>query len=160
MNKPAMTKAMMASISEVLEQMFFLPIDMVMADDGQTPKSLNQSTIAASVGFDGHPSGTFRLNIPLELATLITADFLGTAAEQLSQEQITDTVKEMINMLAGNSLSAYDAQSAFDLKIPELIAATTAHESPSITDASIDIGIETLDSCMTLIMTAQRPNGA
>lgn len=158
MNKPAMTKAMKTSISEVLEQMFFLPVDMVTTDNGHLPKSLYQHTITAGVGFDGHPSGTFRLHIPMELATLITADFLGTAAEQLTPQQITDTVKEMINMLAGNSLSAYDPQSPFDLQIPELVEEANVHESPM--SEEISIGIETLDSHMTLHMTVRRPNGA
>lgn len=155
MNKPAMTKAMMASISEVLEQMFFLPIDMVAADEGATPNDPIHQMIAASVGFAGSPSGTFRLNIPTDLAALITADFLGTAAEQLSSEQITDTVKEMINMLAGNSLSAYDAQSPFDLHIPKLITTQNGFNDESAGGESIDIGIETLESRMTLHMTVQ-----
>lgn len=105
MNKTAMIKAMKASISEVLEQMFFLPIDMVDAGEENKPTGLNQPIIAASVGYDGALSGTFLLNIPADLAASITADFLGTVPEQLSTEQIAGTVKEMINMLAGNSLS-------------------------------------------------------
>ena len=150
MDKPKMIQAMMASISEVLEQMFFLPIDVVEGRNAGNARTVDaHPSIAASIDFDGPSSGVFVLHIPSALAASITADFLGTASDELTEDQITGTVKEMLNMLAGNSLSAYDAQASFNLKIPELItlpAAATEKED------IIDIGIETMDSRMTLHM--------
>ncbi|MGD8846172.1 MAG: chemotaxis protein CheX [Desulfobacteraceae bacterium] len=150
MDTLAMIQAMKDSIFEVLEQMFFLPIDLVEDQKENTITGPNnQQSIHARVGFDGVPSGTFLLNIPKELAVSITADFLGTIPEKLSMEQITGTVKEMINMLAGNTLSAYDPKTPFDLHIPELTAPPCWSHA-----TAIDIGIETLNNRMTLHMTA------
>lgn len=147
-----MINAMKASISDVFEQMFFLPIDMVETDNENTSTARNsQQTIAAGVAFNGSPSGAFVLNIPEDLASSITTDFLGIRPEELSKEQITGTVKEIINMLAGNILSAYDCQSTFNLEIPELIRAP--HDSGDTKHVdTIHIGIETLDNRMTLHM--------
>ncbi len=149
-----MINSMKTSISEVLEQMFFLPVDLVAADDKKHSIGLERNFIAASVGFEGDPSGEFLLKIPTELAALITADFLGTLPEQLSEDQITGTVKEMINMLAGNSLSAYDADSPFNLMIPELVPAPSGNGGADAAETTVDIVIETLESRMTLHMTA------
>jgi len=152
MNKPKMIQAMKASISEVLEQMFFLPIDVV-DDNGEGSAMVIDApqTIAARVDFDGPSSGVFVLHIPSALAASITADFLGASADELSDEQITGTVKEMLNMLAGNSLSAYDAHASFNLNIPEV---ATPPGTKDGREGIIDIGIETMDSRMALHMAS------
>ena len=152
MNKPKMIQAMKASISEVLEQMFFLPIDLVDDRNRSAAGTIDaRQSLAARIGFDGPSSGVFVLHIPSALAASITADFLGAAADELSEEQITGTVKEMLNMLAGNSLSAYDAQASFNLKLPELL---TPPVSTKDKEGIIDINIETMDSRMTLHMAS------
>lgn len=151
-----MAASMKASISEVLERMFFLPIDIM---DGEEKRASdhwnNQKAITVSVAFEGSPSGTFLLTVPHDLATTITADFLGVLPESLSTEQVLGTVKEMINMLAGNALSTYDPEYAFNLRIPEVISCANGNIS-SVSDESIEITIETMDSCMALqLYTAQ-----
>ena len=152
MDNPKMIQAMKASISEVLEQMFFLPIDLVEDHNGGGAMEIDSpGNIAASIGFEGPSSGVFVLHIPSSLAATITADFLGASSEELSEEQITGTVKEMLNMLAGNSLSAYDANASFNLNIPEL---TTHRVEKDRKAAIIDIAIETMDSRMTLHMAS------
>jgi CheY-specific phosphatase CheX len=144
---------MKASISEVLEQMFFLPIDII---DSEAKKALahwnNQEAITVSVAFEGSPAGTFRLTVPHDLAASITADFLGALPESLSTEQVIETVKEMTNMLAGNALSAYDPQYAFNLRIPEVIPAANRNDriAPDESDEPMEVFIETMDSCMVL----------
>jgi CheY-specific phosphatase CheX len=123
MDKSAMTEAMKASISEVLEQMFFIPIDF-MAPDAVPPDPL--ASIIAKLGFSGSPGGTFMIQVPESLAQSISADFLGIAPQDLSDDQVTGTVLEMINMLAGGTLSTYDRHALFDLQIPELISSYDA----------------------------------
>ncbi len=153
MDKPKMVQAMRASISEVLEQMFFLPIDIVETDDEENPMNFGgQRPITVSVVFDGPSSGVFVLRIPSSLAESITADFLGAPPDDLSEEQVTGTVKEMLNMLAGNSLSAYDAQAIFNLKIPKLVTASMDPAPDDRENGRIVIGIETMDSRMMLHM--------
>lgn len=155
MDRPKMVKAMKASIFEVLEQMFFMPIDVVEAESEKTPSARgNGRTYVARVGFDGPAPGIFRLEIPTALAASIAADFLGAIEEELSVEEITGTVKEMLNMLAGNSLSAYDPQSSFNLQIPELVESSTAPGAAGDGGDTIDMGIETMDHHMSLHMSA------
>ena len=155
MDKSALTQAMKASISEVLEQMFFMPIEFTAPiDSGGEPLSVAASLIAR-IGFCGSPSGTFVLVIPLALAQSVSADFLGLAVQSLSDDQVTGTVLEMVNMLAGGTLSKYDHQALFDLQIPELI---TFSHLRTLTEGGSDpivIGIHTLDSWMTFQLIEQ-----
>ena len=121
MDKLAMTEAMKASISKVLEQMFFLPSDFIAPEKVCDETELDDTLILAKLGFSGSPSGTFLLRIPLALAQIVSADFLGAAPQSLSGDQVTGTVLEMVNMLAGSTLSIYDHRALFNLQIPELI---------------------------------------
>jgi len=51
----------------------------------------------------------------------MTADFLGKEDHLISQDQTGDTVKEILNMVAGNTFCHLDDQSVFNLGIPEII---------------------------------------
>lgn len=151
MDTSAMIHAMKDSISEVLEQMFFLPIDFM--DPEQSPENENTKDggmMTTRIGFSGTPSGLFLLTMPEGLASAVTADFMGVLPETLSREQITGTLMEMINMLAGNTLSAYAPQAVFDLQIPEMLAAPGADPDATDKGQCIDIGIQTLESRMSL----------
>lgn len=153
MDKPIMTASMKTSISDVLEQMFFLPIDIMDREEKRASADWNpQKAITVSIDFEGSPSGTFLLTVPHDLATSITADFLGTLPESLSTEQVVGTVKEMINMLAGNALSSYDPESVFNLRIPEVVSgANRDHRVAS--DESMEVFVETMDSIITLTLS-------
>jgi hypothetical protein len=100
------------------------------------------------------------LSIPVDLATSMAVDFLGVSSELISSEQIIGTVKEMVNMLAGSTLSAYDPESAFNLQIPEIIAASQRTKSDLEPDKSILLLIETPDNRMVfrLYMTGNGIN--
>lgn len=152
MDKSAMTEAMKASISEVLEQMFFMPIDFV-APDKVGAEQHGEEMVAAKIGFNGVPGGTLMLLIPLALAQSVTADFLGTLPQNLSVDQVTGTVLEMTNMLAGSTLSIYDHQALFDLQIPELITPEDAQALTAGGGDEIVIGIQTLESRMVFRLT-------
>ncbi len=149
MDKPALTQAMKASISEVLEQMFFMPIDfMDPAIAGADPEP-DPEPVIARLGFCGSTSGTFLLLIPAALAQSISADFLGVATESPSRDQVAATVLEMVNMLAGGTLSRYDHQALFDLQIPELITVNNLRAlTEGITD-QIVIRAQTPESRIT-----------
>lgn len=153
MNIPAMKQAMMQSISNVLEQMFFLPVDAhdpqqwyASIDPAQAPNHLT-----VSIDFDGPSAGRFWLSIPLDLATVMAVDFLGTSSDELSPDHISATAKEFINMLAGNTLSAYDPESTFNLDCPEIFS-TTADVMP---DSCINLIIETPENRLTFHLNIQ-----
>lgn len=117
-NRAAMTQAMKASISDVLEQMFYLPLDFldVGADDAAIHDV--EDFLVARLAFSGNPSGRFFLQVPRDLALSATCDFLGVTPSDLEPGQVEGTLLEMINMLAGNALSHYDSATLFDLDMP------------------------------------------
>lgn len=138
--------AMKASISEVFEQMFFLPVDLLVE---KTVNSAGDGAgICATIEFEGDPCGCFRLAIPRDLARSITADFMGEEAEDVTADQVDGTVKEIINMLAGNTLSAYDRDAVFSLHIPDLVAASRAEGDLSKHPKRFDVTVDTLDNRM------------
>ncbi len=149
MDKSVMTQAMKASISEVLEQMFFMPIDFFEPDNAGGDQQEGKEMVAAKLAFNGVPDGTFILFMPLALARSVTADFLGALPQNLSGDEVSGTLLEMTNMLAGSTLSNYDHQAIFDLRIPELIPPPDALALNADTPEQISIGIQTLKSRMT-----------
>jgi CheY-specific phosphatase CheX len=145
-----MKLAMKDSIFNVLEQMFFLTVNIRETDGNSEAAMRNTSLISTGVGFAGPCNGTFMLSIPIDLATSMAVDFLGVSAEMISSEQIIGTVKEMANMIAGSALGAYAPESAFNLQIPELVASSqrAKSDSDSEPDKSILLLIETPDHRM------------
>jgi CheY-specific phosphatase CheX len=155
MDKSAMTEAMKASISEVLELMFFMPIEIAAPDKTGADPQLDPETIVAKLEFSGLACGTFFLIIPASLAQSVTADFLGVTSQGQARELVPGTVLEMVNMLAGGTLSAYDHQALFDLQIPELIP---VNELRALTEGiadNIEISIQTAESRMTFQFVRQ-----
>ena len=149
MDKSVLTHAMKASISEVLERMFFMPIEFVAPDLALPDPPSEDASIIAKLGFSGSRSGTFILLVPKALAQSVSADFLGTSVQSLTSDQVAGTVLEMVNMLAGSALSIYDHRALFDLQIPELIACRDACAMTEGGPDQIVIKIQTPQSRMT-----------
>lgn len=112
--------AMKTSISDVLETMFFLPIDFPSQLPAGKLFDIQQDKIlAVKLDFDGPIKGTSLLGLYRQKATAIAADFLGIETGSVTLEKATETVMEIINMIVGNTLSSYDQQAVFNLNIPE-----------------------------------------
>lgn len=123
MKKNQLLQAAKGSISEVLETMFFLPIDRTDTVEAAVfNDAIEKDTELVQVGFSGMFSGTFLLMIPDELASFLTASFLGSIEEQVTPAHIIETKKEMANMIAGNTFAQFNDQVEFDLGIPELVS--------------------------------------
>lgn len=117
-----MMTAMRQAISDVMNKMFFLPVQICEKKaslrewfSGKTP------AIGAIVGFTGPLPGFSYLLIPAEIAREITANFLGISEKTANTKQEKDTVKEALNMITGLTLSQFDKKGAFKIGIPELI---------------------------------------
>ena len=124
MEKQNLLKATKASISEVLETMFFLPIDFTDVVGAEVFNgAISDSAELVKVDFSGVFSGSFLLLIPDDLALFLTASFLGNIEEKVLPAHISETKKEMVNMIAGNTFTHFDDQLEFDLGIPEIIKA-------------------------------------
>lgn len=158
MNTSAMIDAMKTSISEVLEKMFFLPVDF-MDPAGFGKADRQEHWIAVRVAYEGQMSGCFFLSMPVALAGSISADFLGIRSAALSEAHINETVREMINMLAGNALRAMDAGALFDLHIPSLVAVDQIEADLSDYASHAGVGIETLESGMTFLWATRCGSG-
>jgi len=154
MEKEALIAAMKNSISEVLEKMFFLPLDFVdTISKGALWEDLKASEIITSrLNFSGPISGYFLLYIPAGLAHSLAASFMGIDEESISHDHVTDTVKEIINMIAGNTFGIFDDQTVFDLGIPELINVDDLKDGDSKSEEDIFIAINTLENRLGLRM--------
>ncbi|MCP4745053.1 MAG: chemotaxis protein CheX [Desulfobacteraceae bacterium] len=119
LNHQTMSNAMKASISKVLEQMFFLPVNIGHAAQAEK-ETESKNVICAELGFKGDIAGSFLLALPAKLAHRAAADFMGVDAATVTSEHIYGTIKEMANILAGNTLSLYNPDKAFDLELPKL----------------------------------------
>ncbi len=153
----ALTAAMTDSISNVLETMFFLPLDIsdtIRVNMLKTPA--NDAIIATRLGFSGPFKGHFGFFIPKKLAKSLTADFLGQDPNSISDDQTEETVKEIINMLAGDTLSSYDSQAVFDLQIPELVCFDEVidRQSPEL-EAELVISFHTTEDHLALQMVIE-----
>lgn len=147
MEKESLITAMKNSISNVLETMFFLPL--VFSDDVHKKDCWSGKTdqiMAARLDFDGPFSGYCVFYIPKKFAVSMTADFMGKAAESLSDAQITGTVMEITNMLAGNTFSFYDEQAVFNLNFPELLRSDAFQEFFTDSDNEVFVVIDSLEN--------------
>lgn len=153
MVREALISAMKSSISDVLETMFFLSLEF--EDDVKAEEYWNSEKdeiVVTKLNFNGLFSGFFIFIIPNELALSLTANFMGEDEENIHQDQVGDTVKEILNMIAGNIFSNFDDQVVFDLDIPELIHFDEVGRTLPGTDEEILILIKTLDSRLALKM--------
>jgi len=160
MDKSALKEAMKASISEVLERMFFMPMEFAAPEKSGADPLSDPETIIAKLEFSGSAYGTFFLLIPASLAQSVTADFLGVTSKGEARKLVSGTVLEMVNMLAGSTLSTYDHQALFDLQIPELITAKEMHALTEAIAEQVVIRIQTPESQMAFQAVLQQAAGA
>ena len=124
MEKTLMT-AMKTSISEVMETMFFLPVEF---GEESTFDQLDivekQSSLASQLKFSGDVTGSLSIIVSNDLISEMTQNFTGESQDQLTNEYLSGTLTEMLNMVCGNALSKTDSKIPFDLEIPEVIDAS------------------------------------
>jgi len=122
MSKEKLLKNMKTAISNVMETMFFQPIQI-----NDNPKLIknwfsdDQALFGARLGFDGPVSGMTYILFSASDMKEMTADFLGISRENVHKDQVRDTIKETLNMISGNMFSLCDNASDFHLNIPELM---------------------------------------
>jgi len=136
----------MTSISEVMETMFFLPIEPA-ADATLARCGLDkQKTMACQLSFSGDISGRMILLADESLVAEMARNFMGESSEYLTDEYLMGTLTEMLNMVCGNALSKIQADIPFELGIPAKIDAS---EIPEKEEFSI---IETTQSKMAFLL--------
>lgn len=107
------------SISDVFEKMFYMPVEF---EERQELESIIRSSsfLSASLGFKGARSGYFTAMIPVSVLKQIASDFMGTDEDTLTEDDITGTLGEIVNMISGNALTMVGGD--FHLDLPEISA--------------------------------------
>ena len=145
MKKILMT-AMKTSISEVMETMFFLPIEFgqesTLAKCGMDKKN----TMACRLVFTGDASGSLILLAPESLVAEMAENFMGESKEHLTSEHLSGTLTEMLNMVCGNALSKADSKVPFEMGIPKMMDTTKISENEMVTI------VETTESKMAILL--------
>jgi CheY-specific phosphatase CheX len=117
--------ALAESVQEVLEKMFFIDA-LEPVQEGTQPAG-----IAAELMFDGDPPGSFRLELDVQAARPVAADFLGEDAEDLSMEQLNEVVCELANMICGSVLSRIESNATIRLSKPVIVSAAEQPQGPA-----------------------------
>lgn len=120
-----------ASIFEVMETMFFLTLEPLGPEDAGSFTSKQLRT--AAITFSGKFSGTIYLEIPLDLLEAMTRDFMGQDLGAVPAEHSDGTLKEALNMVAGNALTRVDETDYMGLGLPEIVASP----APGQIDSSV-----------------------
>jgi len=151
MEKNLMT-AMKTSISNVLETMFFLPLEFLeKAVEAEAFLNAGKNEmLVVKLNYKGPFAGCFVLFIPGGLARSFAVDFLGTDDESISMDQVGEVAKEIVNMIAGGTFSHYDDSAVFQLDIPETVSFKKVIKNDSGAQKEIFVGVETLEDRMGL----------
>jgi len=146
MKKILMT-AMKASISEVMETMFFLPVESVgELNFGDSGIDQSQTIMASQLKFTGDTSGSLYIITPKNLVREMAENFMGEPQEKLTEEHLSGTLTEMLNMVCGNALSKTEAKVPYELGIPEIIDVNKLSEKETF------IVFETTQSKMAVLL--------
>lgn len=114
-----MQKHLMDAIFEVMETMFFLPVQFSDGTNAPGPWLSGESGVQeATIEFEGARSGRVFLLVPENALKEMAANLLGLDEEDVSGEQVKDTLKEAINMVTGRMLSMVDRDGQCRLRIP------------------------------------------
>jgi CheY-specific phosphatase CheX len=100
------------SASEVLETMFFAGVAEEAAEESDV------ALVSAELTFHGSPSGKFGVRVPLATGRTIASSFLGV--DEASDDQVSEVVCELTNMICGSVLSRIEAGARFELLHPEV----------------------------------------
>ena len=114
--------AMKISISEVMETMFFLPVEYSERLAAKEVKMLKgKQNKACCLDFCGDFSGTVYLLVPSRFLREMAENFMGEPGDLFGDEILEGTLTETVNMMSGNALRKLNAGSPFQLTVPRLI---------------------------------------
>ncbi len=142
MKKILMT-AMKTSISEVMETMFFLPVEFGL-ESTLDQCGMDKKNMACELTFTGNASGHLILVAPESLVAEMAENFMGESLENLTKEHLSGTLTEMLNMVCGNALSKTDTKNPFELGIPKMI------DGSKISREEVFTIVETIESKMAI----------
>ncbi len=117
-----MKAAMTASISDVLETMFYMPLEFEDTGDPESRGVFDISDLrVCRLFFKGKISGHVIMMIPENLLVSMAVDFMGEDRENIRRMHTDGIIKEVVNMVLGHMLSNQDDKNDFHLGIPEIL---------------------------------------
>ncbi len=117
-----LSKAAKDSIFEVMETMFYLPVEFVQESIlGESGLYEKMPGMACQLEFTGDFSGYLTLFIPKDLLIDMTKSFMGESQKNPEKDVVLGTLTETLNMICGNALSRVDSKNPFQLDLPEVI---------------------------------------
>ena len=112
----------MISISEVMETMFYLPVEQRENETIESSGLLGINNLkTCSITFSGDFSGSLYLLMPESLLKIMAENFLGEESHNLMENHLSGTMKETLNMIAGNTFSKLNPDTSFGLSVPEML---------------------------------------
>jgi CheY-specific phosphatase CheX len=117
----------------VFGNMYFTPIELLSEVPPPDKWHLHDKYVRATIAYSGPHSARMALYFPEELGTNIAAGFLGVDTDQLSTEQIVDTMREAANMIVGSFLGKLDPHGVCKLGIPaaEMVTDFSPNSAPA-----------------------------
>ena len=146
---------MKTSISDVLEMMFYLPLEISISSNWKESGVHEKDLLISKLDFKGSFNGSSFFFVPQTLALDLTSSFLGSDKSQITQEQILETVGEILNIMTGGTFSRYDDQTVFNLGIPEHVDLASVRIKEADSKDIAFVGIDTLDSVSAFQMVIE-----
>lgn len=112
-----------AAAVEVFGMMYFTPVELLPELPPREDWHRDDPYIKTQIGYSGPLRANLCFYFPRPLAISITGGFLGIDEENISDQQLIDTMRESANMIVGNFLGRLDPQGACTLGIPEACVA-------------------------------------
>ncbi len=141
-----LTEAMKTSISDIMETMFYLPVEF---KEGPLPYSPEErkTAMGCRIDFSGDFSGAIILVAPKDLLGEMAENLMGTSPDQLEEQHLAGTLTETLNMICGNTLSRTETENPFSIEVPKII------ELSDLSGIKNFIIVETLQSVMAVHST-------
>jgi CheY-specific phosphatase CheX len=106
------------AVVEVLESMCFLSPDGPATETPPGESGDQEPWITRRLEFRGPFEGSFGLRSVVSTSTTIACNLLGEEPDELSAQQVGDSIGEMANMVCGAVLCRAETAHAFDLTSP------------------------------------------
>ena len=114
---PPLKKILTDVTSEVLETMFFALPEPLLDSDLQEQQITFD--IRGSISLGGAQKLQLNLFLPKRMASELAASLLGLEPDEIDDEALMDTVRELTNMIAGNFVNRMGEDAGFEMGIPQ-----------------------------------------
>jgi chemotaxis protein CheY-P-specific phosphatase CheC len=125
-----MKAALTTSISDVLETMFYMPLEFEDTGDPESRGIFDTADLrVCKLDFKGAISGYLIMMIPETQLVSMAVDFMGEDRGNIARMHTDGIIMEVVNMVLGHMLSNIDEKRDFHLGIPQILEDRTLVQS-------------------------------